>query len=145
MSTSSTAAQLTDWLNTVLDAKSPRTREGYAHVVRRLFVYLEERSYPTELTQLRPMHLRGFFATCRKTGMSANSLANFDRTLRAIFARLDREGREDFDLPATWKNPLASVEKLRPQNVQKIPLSADQAKQLTSPHFCVPVVMGVER
>jgi integrase/recombinase XerD len=127
---SSSAAPLTDWLNTVLDGKSPRTREGYVYVVKRLFAYLESESHPIDLALLRPMHLRGFFADCRQEGLTANSLANFDRTLRAIFARVDREGREDFDLPAAWKNPLASVEKLRPQQVQKLPLSADQAQQL---------------
>ena len=121
---------LTDGLNAVLDGRSPRTREGYAYVLRRFFAFLREKSYPTELEQLRPLHFRAFFASVRAHGASANTLANFDRTLRAIFRRLDREGREDFDLPAAWKNPLCSVEKLRPQKVQKIPLTDVQAKQL---------------
>ena len=124
------AAFLTSWLNVVLDAKSARTRESYVYVTRRFFVFLEEQAYPTEVTQLRPLHFRAFFAAMRQEGMSSNTLALFDRTLRAIFSRIEREGREDFDLPVTWKNPLDAVERSRPKKVRKEPLSAMQATQL---------------
>src|SRR5262249_51040254 len=39
-------------------------------------------------------------------------------------------GRDDFDLPPNWKNPLAQVEKVRPQIRRKTPLTEEQARQL---------------
>jgi integrase/recombinase XerC len=121
---------LIDWLNATLASKSPRTREGYAYVTRRLFAYLTAAHYPTELAELRPMHFRAFLASLRGDGLSANSAANFDRTLRAIFGRIDREGREDFDLGERWRNPLASVERQKPVAAPKTPLSEDEAHRL---------------
>jgi integrase len=76
------------------------------------------------------LHLREFYVWVRASGASPNTLANFDRTLRAIFARIEREGREDFDLPDNWKSPLAVVEKHRSQKLPKQPLSGEEAKQL---------------
>lgn len=128
--TSPDAAFLIQWLTSVLDGKSPRTREGYVYATRRLFAFLEARGYPTDLQDIRPLHFRDFFAAVRAEGVSPNTLANFDRTLRAILARVEREGREDFDLPASWKNPLSAVEKNRPKKVRKEPLSAEQVRQL---------------
>lgn len=130
MSTANDSAFVQSWLASVLDGKSPRTREGYAYVVRRLFAFLGGRGHPTELAKLRPLHFREFFAAVRAGGASPNTLANFDRTLRAILSRIEREGRDDFDLPAAWKNPLATVEKHRPRKVAKEPLSADKAREL---------------
>jgi site-specific recombinase XerC len=124
------AAFLVQWLNSVLDGKSARTREGYTYVARRLFAFLEAKGYPTDLQALRPLHFRDFFAAVQAEGVSPNTLANFDRTLRAILARIEREGREDFDLPATWKSPLGAVEKNRPKKMPKEPLSAEQVRQL---------------
>ncbi len=66
----------------------------------------------------------------RALSESPNTVANFDRTLREIFARIEREGREDFDLPATWKSPLGAVEKNRPKRVRKESLSTEQVWQL---------------
>lgn len=128
--TSPDAAFLVQWLNSVLDGKSARTREGYTYVARRLFLFLEAGGHPTDLQALRPLHFRDFFAAVRAEGVSPNTVANFDRTLRAILGRIEREGREDFDLPATWKSPLVAVEKNRPKKVRKEPLSADQVRQL---------------
>lgn len=130
MCSSPDAAFLQQWLQAVLDAKAARTRESYAYVVRRLYTFLEGNAHPTDPRQLRPLHLRAFFASVRAEGRSPNTLANFDRTLRAVFTRMEREGREDFDLPATWKSPLAVVEANRPKKLPKQPLSAEQAKQL---------------
>ena len=128
---SSTDAQyVTDWLNAVLAGKSARTRESYIYVTQKLFSFLETKPSPPALDQLRPMHLREFYVWVRASGASANTVANFDRTLRVIFSRIEREGREDFYLPASWKSPLSVVEKHRPQKLPKQPLSAEQAKQL---------------
>ena len=124
------AAFLIHWLNSVLDGKSARTRESYAYVAARLFGFLEAKSYPTEVQHLRPLHFREFFASVRAEGVSPNTVANFDRTLRAIFARSVREGRDDFDLPTTWKSPLGAVEKNRLRNILKEPLSAEQVRRL---------------
>lgn len=128
--TSPDSASLVQWLNSVLDGKSARTREGYTYVARRLFSFLETQGYPTDLQALRPLHFRDFFAAVRAEGVSPNTVANFDRTLRAILVRIEREGREDFDLPATWKSPLGAVEKNRPKKVRKEPLSTAQVRQL---------------
>jgi site-specific recombinase XerC len=119
MSTATDSAFLQSWLASVLDGKSPRTREGYTYVIRRLFGFLEVAGHPTALQQLRPMHFREFFAAVRAQGASPNTLANFDRTLRAILNRIEREGRDDFDLPAAWKCPLDTVEKHRPRKVRQ--------------------------
>lgn len=124
------ADALLAWLSSVLDGKSPRTRESYAYVVRRFFAELRARERPTSLAQIRPVHVREFFQTVRADGVSANTLANYDRTLRAIFSRLDREGRDDFDLPDTWKPPFVSVEKHRPVRVEKTPLTSEQGQAL---------------
>jgi integrase len=121
---------LNEWLNAVSDGKSPRTGESYAYAARKLFTFLEAHSHPTDLELLRPFHLRAFFATLRTEGMAANSIAAVDRPLRAIFSRVDREGRDDFDLPASWKNPFAAVEKNRPQGIRKTPLGGDEVRRL---------------
>jgi integrase len=130
MCSSPDAAFLQQWLEAVLDAKSARTRESYAYVVRRLYRFLEANAHPTDLRKLRPLHIRAFFASVRAEGGSPNTLANFDRTLRAVFGRVEREGREDFDLPANWKSPLGVVEANKPKKLPKQPLSTEQAKQL---------------
>ena len=124
------ARSIVEWLDLVLASKSPRTREGYAHVVNRLFAYLEQQQIRVTLDALRPMHLRAFLAHARQAGATPNTVANFDRTLRAIFLRIEREGIEDLDLPTSWKSPLTAVEKTRPVVVRKTPLTADQAKRL---------------
>jgi integrase/recombinase XerC len=124
------AGFLVRWLETALAAKSAKTREGYGYAVRRLFVFLEREGFPTELADLKPFHLRAFLAEIRNDGASLNSVAHFDRTLRAIFRRVEREGREDFDLPESWRNPFGSVEQQRPVPVRKQPLSTEQAHQL---------------
>lgn len=100
------ARSVVEWLDVVLAGKSARTREGYAYVVGRLFAYLERHQGQPSLEALRPMHVRAFLADARSAGASANTVANFDRTLRAIFLRIEREGREDLDLPSSWKTPL---------------------------------------
>lgn len=124
------ARGIVEWLDLVLASKSPRTREGYAHVVGRLFAYLDQQQIKPTLGALRPMHIRAFLAHVRERGATPNTVANFDRTLRAIFQRIEREGREDLDLPTNWKSPLAAVEKTRPVTVRKTPLTAEQAKRL---------------
>ncbi|MBA3968840.1 MAG: phage integrase N-terminal SAM-like domain-containing protein, partial [Gemmatimonadetes bacterium] len=127
---SSDAQFMTEWLGAVLAGKSARTRESYIYVTQKLFSFLDSKSSSPALHQLRPLHLREFYVWVRASGTSPNTIANFDRTLRAIFARIEREGREDFDLPDNWKSPLAVVEKHRPQKLPKQPLSGEEAKQL---------------
>ena len=127
---SSDHAFLLSWLDSVLASKSAKTRQSYAYVAARLYAFLERRSYPTELHLLRPFHIREFFAAVRAEGVSPNTLANFDRTLRAIFNRIEREGREDFDLGPKWKNPLTVVERERPRKISKEPLSPAEARHL---------------
>lgn len=124
------ARNIIEWLDVVLAGKSARTREGYAYVIARLFAYLERQQLKLTLETIRPMHVRAYMADARNHGASANTVANFDRTLRAIFLRIEREGRDDLDLPDSWKNPLANVEKQRPVTVRKTPLTVDQAKRL---------------
>ena len=42
----SDAAFLAQWLDAVLDAKSPRTREGYRYVVRKLSSHISKETGP---------------------------------------------------------------------------------------------------
>lgn len=114
----------------VLAGKSARTREGYTYVTNRLFAYLEQQQAKPTLDALRPMHVRAFIAHARSAGSSRNTIANFDRTLRTIFLRIEREGREDLALPSNWKSPLTAIEKERPVVVRKTPLTAEQPKRL---------------
>lgn len=118
--------QLLRWLEWVLSGKSARTRESYRYVLGRFC-----NATPADsLTDIRPAHFRSYYAKLRGEGISQNTITNFDRTLRAVFARIEREGREDFDLPSTWSNPLSGIEKERAQRKVKTPLSDVQARQL---------------
>src|SRR5687767_1485224 len=107
--TSTTASAVKAWLADVLTKKSPRTYEAYAAAVDRFFTYLAAAHLPTQLDELKPMHVRSFNANAKLTH---NSLAHYDRCLRAVFGRIQREGIDDFGLPLNWQSPWSKVERI---------------------------------
>lgn len=110
--------QLVAWLKEALSRKSPRTVEQYVYVTKKLFAVIGD----VDLAELKPMHLRRFYKEMSAT-MSQNSLHTFDIALRAIFSRVEREGKGDFGLPRNWQSPLKQVEREAEIETPKQPLS----------------------
>lgn len=126
----SVAQQLISWLNEQLARKSPRTRESYAYVVRRFFGIVGD----VEIADLRQKHFRAFYAAVEAQGCKANTLKTFDNSLRAIFTRIERNGKADWALPRNWRSPLNDVERERGADVEKQPLSKEQLDDLLAAH-----------
>jgi site-specific recombinase XerD len=127
----SEADVLNDWIETTLSGKSPATRSSYKWAVQRFWKFLQGRKVGS-INELKTSDIKAFFADLRMGGANQNTVANLDRTLRAIFNRLDLEGREDFDLSPQWQNPFTTVDKNRPITVLKTPLTSEQANKLLS-------------
>lgn len=118
------------WLHDTLAAsyKSERTIENYVWAVEKLWRFFESTHLPHALDEIKPTHLRQFFV---QTKLSKSSLVSLDRSLRAVFSRIEREGREDFGLADNWQSPLRKVERISLKGIPKrVPLTQQQAQLL---------------
>lgn len=117
------------WIRDTLAAaqKSPRTIENYEYVTGRFWKYLQAEHLPIDLDEIKPAHVRSFYATAK---VKKSSLLSWDRALRAVFSRIEREGKDDFALSADWHSPLAKVAPVHVKHPQKRPLTEVDAKAL---------------
>lgn len=129
-----TQTAISSWTKDVMMAStlrgkpaSPRTIEAYDAALAKLFSFLDASGLPSELESLKPMHARKFLAS---SSITPSSLANYDRSLRAIFNRIEAIGSDDFGLPVGWKSPFAGIPRVRSERKPKKPLTKPQAVEL---------------
>lgn len=125
---SPTVTAIHAWLDEVLAFKSPRTREGYKDIVMRFWRFLEATHRETRLELLKPQDVRAFFASFK--GKSHNSLVSYDKTLRAVFNRIEREGILDFGLPDDWRSPFRQIARLNSKRSSRQPLTPELSETL---------------
>lgn len=127
-------AKLLDWIKLTFANKSPRTIQTYSEAVETLWkkFTLELDSdfwVTTPFVKLSSNDVRRLYASWKN---SKRGLAHYDRVWRAVFKRVEQEGREELGLPSEWESPWKRVEPVRVPVEEKVPLSGRQMRRLFS-------------